>query len=161
MKIKFKLLIILSVLLTIFIFCETNCPIIDKNINKQQSLSSVSKYLANISLDKFKEIKKNQETFFIYVNNNSCSDCQIFNIQLSKELQTNESLRIIKCLDITSLHSNDQLWNTFKNQNMIEGTPSFIFFKNGKITNTYGWTKQHNIQFNTFLKWFNNNLNDI
>ena len=49
MKIKFKLLIILSVLLTIFIFCETNCPIIDKNINKQQSLSSVSKYLANIS----------------------------------------------------------------------------------------------------------------
>ena len=106
--------------MTVFIFCETNCPIIDKNINKQQSLSSVSKYLANISLDKFEEIKKNQETFFIYVNNNSCSDCQIFNIQLSKELQTNESLRIIKCLDITSLHSNDQLWNTFKNQNMIE-----------------------------------------
>ena len=63
MKIKFKLLIILSVLLTIFIFCETNCQIIDKNINKQQSLSSVSKYLANISLDKFEEIKKNQETF--------------------------------------------------------------------------------------------------
>lgn len=163
MKSKFTLLIILSVFLSIFIFYNVNNSTKNKGLHEEQTTSSsnISKYLESISLDDFEEIKNSQETFFVYVNNDSCSDCQFFNVELSNELQNNKSLHIMKFLDVTTLHSNKQLWNEFKDENMIEGTPSFIFIKSGKIVNTYGWTKDHDVEFKTFLEWFNGNLNNI
>lgn len=158
MKTKYKLFTAIFVCILIFIVYQSQ----QTNIEDTKDTSSdISLYLESISLDDYNELKNNQESFFVYVNNNSCSDCQIFNVQLLKELQTNESLHHIKFLDMTSLHSNKPVWNSFKNENKIEGTPSFIFIKHGSITSTYGWTIEHDIKYKVFIEWFNNLNNNL
>ena len=110
MKKFFSLIIII-----LFLFCLTGC-------NKQ------SKYIKDISLNEFKEMVANKETFAVYIGNENCSHCVAY-------LPTLES--VLKEYNITIYHiDNSKLsekkLGEFKTYVNYSGTPTVAFITNGE-----------------------------
>ena len=110
MKKFFSLIIII-----LFLFCLTGC-------NKQ------SKYIKDISLNEFKEMVANKETFAGYIGNENCSHCVAY-------LPTLES--VLKEYNITIYHiDNSKLsekkLGEFKTYVNYSGTPTVAFITNGE-----------------------------
>lgn len=65
-------------------------------------------------------------------------------------------MKKLKYLDATEIHKNNSKWTRFKKCHKIEGTPSFLHYKNGKIVGEYGWTENDGFDYEYFLNWIKN-----
>lgn len=130
-----------------FVGCETK----PKNNTK-----GIQQYLSAISIKDIENKNDHHDEFFVYVARPTCSDCEILDDRIIHDLKSNPDLKKLKYLDVTKIHKNNSKWIRFKKSHNIEGTPSFLHYKNGKIVGEYGWTENDGFDYEYFLNWIKN-----
>lgn len=139
--------IVIIIFIIIFLSgCNNRVNYIDDNI----------KYvLENITINKLDEYNDEIKDYIVYVSRPACSDCNLLDDRIINDVKSNIFLNELKYLDVSELYKSKTKWNLFKKENHIEGTPSFIHYKNGKVVSTYGWTEKDGFNYEIFLKWLN------
>lgn len=115
MKKLVKVLIIVFVFVIILTGCTTN-----------------NKHIIEISLDKFKEMVANKETFAIYVGNKDCIHCEAYKPILEDVL--NDYNITIYHIDNSKL--SEEEYGDFKSYVNITGTPTVAFIIDGEEEST-------------------------
>lgn len=139
------------VFIFLFVMFLTAC---ESKINKD-----ITFYMTSISLEKFEKNKILEKTFVVYIARPECSDCTLLDKALINDIENNKNtlLNKILYLDITKLHSQKDKWNNFKKSHNIDGTPAFIYVKNGIEENTYSWNENQGFVYKDFLNWLEKN----
>ncbi len=89
-------------------------------------------YLEEISYSKYKKMIDNKETFVIEVVQDGCSNCATFTPKFKEVLEENKFKAY--SVNLTQLSQDDN--KSFGKDTGVEGTPTVIFYKDGKETST-------------------------
>ena len=125
MKKGLKLFSLFLVLVVLLVGCENNININNNDDDKSKHLVEIDYYTLNQKLD-------NEETFILEVVQTGCSNCTAFSPKFEKVLEKYD-LKAFS-LNISDLNSEDA--NKFLDEFKVDGTPTVIFFKEGKETST-------------------------
>lgn len=121
--------------------------------NEVLTYPEIYDHFDSITLDTFQNKIKNKEAFIVYVGRPSCSDCELLDDRLISDSKKNEDIKKILYLNISSIHDDKKNWENFKKNYMIEGTPAFISFNQGKLVSTCSWTEDDGFDYNSFIDW--------
>ena len=91
-----------------------------------------SKYIKEISFDKFKSKMANKESFVLYVGNENCPHCVSYKPTLEKVLKENN----ITIYNLDNSKLSEKKYNEFKTYININGTPTVAFIINGTEEST-------------------------
>lgn len=98
--------------------------------NKEDS--NESKYLVEVNYSTFTSMVDNGDSFILEVVQTGCSNCTAFTPKFESVLEEYEiTAYSLNLSDITDLEKDD-----FLNQYEVSGTPTVMFFKDGKETST-------------------------
>lgn len=64
---------------------------------------------------------------------------------------------MIVYVNVSSVHKNDKEWQEYKRRFGIEGTPSFVFYKNGVQSSFLDYERDNGITTSTFENWLKKN----
>lgn len=86
-----------------------------------------------VTYSSFKEKIENKESFVVLVIQNGCSHCENFK-PVFDEFANDNDISYVK-LNLTNLTSTDS--QELNSNYTISGTPTILFFKNGKVQEEY------------------------
>ena len=109
------------------------------------------KQFKKIKLKLFNSISKYQ-SFIMYIGRPTCPDCRSFENDFKLKLNK-KSPHHLYYLNVEKLHQNQNRWSKFKKSNNIEGTPAFVYYKNGKLISSSSWTVKKGYSTRMAYKW--------
>ncbi|MDD3392869.1 MAG: thioredoxin family protein [Bacilli bacterium] len=86
-----------------------------------------------ITLDDYKQMIENKETFIFYIGSHNCSHCKLYSVKINDVIE--EYQVKVYYLDIADM-SDDEL-SDFQSLVTYSGTPTTIFVSEGKELTTY------------------------
>ena len=125
MKKIIKFFSLFLVLVFLVVGCTTDSKVNDKDDSSNEVLISVNYDELNKKLD-------NKDTFILEIVQDGCHNCTSFTPKFKKVLK--EYDLVAYTLNISVIDENDS--DTFLNEYKVDGTPTVIFFKDGKETST-------------------------
>lgn len=141
---------ILSLITILFIL--TGCSSQKYQIAKEyRNDSEKYKEYTEITYSEYNKKIKNEESFIILLYQTGCSHCESFEPKLNKLIKEfNLEVYALNLANVT-----DKEYAIIKNKTFISGTPSTIFFKNGKYEDKLEGNKDKNkiIEFLLEIKY--------
>ena len=113
-------------LFLVLVFIVSGCG------NDTQNQTQEDEVLISLTYEEFNEKLDNGDTFILEVVQDGCPNCTSFTPKF-KDVLSEYSL-VAFSLNITELSTKDS--NKFLNNYSVDGTPTVMFFKDGKETST-------------------------
>lgn len=110
--------------------------------------------LNSITIDKYKQMLENKESFNVYIGRPTCSSCTNFEPQLIEMLSENVKENIYY-MNVAKIREDERSWEDFKDYYSVNSTPTFIAYKDGEIDKTVFWTKEHGISLTQVKEFLN------
>lgn len=146
-----KIIIVIVFCLTFLVGCKNSE---ESSITEQSGdidLANIQKLSPQEFEQKSSEKKQN---FIAYIRRPDCSDCNAFEPDLLKYMDENKDFKNkVYFVDITSIFDDKNEWENFKLENKINGTPSFVYIKDGKISSSSSWTVEKGYSVTILDNW--------
>lgn len=125
-----------------------------KEITQPKEYSNIQDLFETISLNDFQKKVSQNTNFIVYIGRPTCSDCQSF----EKNFLNNGVSKYHKkvyYLNVDPLHKNYKMCQQFKSQNMIQGTPAFVSYQDGKLQSSSSWSISNGYSVSNAIEWLN------
>lgn len=91
-------------------------------------LTGCSNNLKRVSYNELEKMIENKETFILEISQDGCSHCEEYKPTITKVLKDNN----IEAYNLNLTYINKKDFNKFNDKYAFSGTPTTMFFKNGK-----------------------------
>lgn len=147
-----KILVFLAVTLLVL----SGCQIESKQAVKNQNTNFLDGVKSMGVKDFENSIGDPNKTFLAYIRRESCSDCNSFEPEFLSYLEKKPLInKNLYAVETSEIYKEKDKWENFKRLYKIEGTPSFVYVKNGEIFSTTGWTVEKGFSISLFNRWIN------
>ena len=158
----FRLPVILTVLLAVLLVASVACNVVlwSKYSQVKAGYDGVfAQYSENffhftsITTDLFEAKVASGEEFIVLISRPDCSNClrlEMPFIRLTEEKGISDR---VYYLNVARIHRDAKAWTAFKDAYGLEGTPTYIRFKDGKNVSCVGWTNERSVDFDAVREW--------
>ena len=87
----------------------------------------------NISYNEFNIKKENKDSFPLVIGSSTCSACASYKVKMTQFIEENQIE--VFYIDISKLEESE--YNNLKTEISFTGTPTTVFYKEGKLTSYY------------------------
>lgn len=132
---------------------------ITEKLARSDGYSNVKDIFHTLSLSGLKKLVDQKSNFVMYVGRPTCSDCQSFEKSFMNS-DVSKYVGKVYYLNVNRLYKNQKLWQQFKTQNAIQGTPAFVRYQDGKVLSSSSWSVSDGYSVQKAIEWLDANVSN-